>query len=389
MSIYKPRGSSFYHYDFTIERYRFAGSTKCHDERDAQAVEEGQKKDARELVDRLKAEGSQPLRLGAAASRWWNERGSTLADTTLKSALDRLVELMGADTFLHAIKDNDVSIFVQQRRKDVRRDRTLVGKDGRKKILYRPITATTVNRSVDLLRRIMNHARDNWNAAIMRPPKWRKHKLKEKRRHVREISKDEETRLDQAEAFDYAELRRFMTVTGLRRREALITWSQVDFELGVISVFAKGDQPRVIPMTAEIYAMLWRRRGQHATAVFTYKAHRTWKDRTRNGVELGDIIRGQRYPITMAGFGSNKQRRWKAAGVDARIHDLRHTAGMRTLRRTGNLKVVQTLLGHSSIKTTSEFYTTALVEDLRAAMEATSLAEIQAPRLLPFRKDLK
>jgi hypothetical protein len=33
--------------------------------------------------------------------------------------------------------------------------------------------------------------------------------------------------------------------------------------------------------------------------------------------------------------------RWKKAGVDARIHDLRHTTGMRTLRKTGNLQAAR------------------------------------------------
>jgi integrase len=54
--------------------------------------------------------------------------------------------------------------------------------------------------------------------------------------------------------------------------------------------------------------------------------------------------------------------------------DLRHTTGSRTLRKTGNLKVVQTLLGHSTIAITAEFYANVTVEDVRAAMEATAAA---------------
>jgi integrase len=63
-------------------------------------------------------------------------------------------------------------------------------------------------------------------------------------------------------------------------------------------------------------------------------------------------IKGQRYPITYYGIGSNK-RKWKKAGVDAKFHALRHTTGMRTLRKTGNLKVVQKILGHSDIAITA------------------------------------
>jgi len=320
------------------------------------------------------------LTLKIAASRWWNEHGSTLADKNLKSSLDRMVELIGPSVYLHAVSDDTVARFVVERRKDVRRDSTVTDKDGKKTIVTRAITPSTVNRSLDLLRRVMNRAFDNWNASIPRMPKWRKHRLKERRRHVRELTPSEETALDQVESFDYAELRRFMIVTGLRRRDALITWPQVDFELAVLRVITKGDQPRVIPMTKEIYAMLWRRRGQHAKFVFTYQARRAWRDRKRNGLTLGDLVKGQRYPITYAGLGSNK-RKWKKAGVDARIHDLRHTAGSRTTRARG-IKAAQILLGHTGIAVTSQFYSNISVEDLREAMEATAPREILPARLI-------
>ncbi|MET4716296.1 integrase [Bradyrhizobium japonicum] len=82
-------------------------------------------------------------------------------------------------------------------------------------------------------------------------------------------------------------------------------------------------------------------------------------------------MKGDRHPNTYYGIGSNK-RKWKKAGVDARIHDLRHTTGMRTLRKTGNLRVVQKILGHTDIAITAKLYTDATVEDMRAAMEATA-----------------
>ena len=83
-------------------------------------------------------------------------------------------------------------------------------------------------------------------------------------------------------------------------------------------------------------------------------------------------IRGQRYPITYWGLSTHRRRTFVKAGVNARWHDLRHTAGMRTVRATGgSLKAAQRLLGHSDIATTSRFYVDALVDDVRDAMEAT------------------
>lgn len=40
-----------------------------------------------------------------------------------------------------------------------------------------------------------------------------------------------------------------------------------------------------------------------------------------------------------------------------RMHKARHTAGQRVLDQTGNLKAVQSLLGHSDIGTTGNIYT--------------------------------
>jgi integrase len=379
MSLYRPKRSPFWHYDFRIDNYRFSGSTKLRNEDDAARFEEARRRDAQIIVDKIRAAGAEPLTLKAACDRWYSTHGASLADGKNKAILDRLVEIIGAKTYLHDINDDIVSRMVDERSKDVRRDST----DDKGRQLYRPITPTTVNRTLDQLRRVMRRARDNWNAAIIREPVWKKHRLKENKRPVREISASEESTLDQVEDPDFAELRRFAIITGLRRANLLLTWPQVDFELGVVRVITKGGVPRVLPLSAEAYAILWKRRGHHPQFVFTYKAKRAWKDRTRNGRALGDLVKGERYPITYAGLGSNK-RKWKKAGVVARIHDLRHTTGMRTLRKTGNLRVVQKILGHTDIAITAKFYTDATVEDMRAAMEATAPRQVEqtAPKAI-------
>jgi integrase len=82
-------------------------------------------------------------------------------------------------------------------------------------------------------------------------------------------------------------------------------------------------------------------------------------------------VKGERYPMTYYGIGTNRRRKWKKAGVDARLHDTRHTTGQRTLRATGNLKLVQTLLRHTEIRTTAKFYTDTTMADLRDGMERT------------------
>jgi HK97 family phage portal protein len=139
--------------------------------------------------------------------------------------------------------------------------------------------------------------------------------------------------------------------------------------------YAGGDEFRVA-MNTEVpgrgtvrISRVWAERGRHPTWVFTYVAQRNWKPSRR---APDGLIKGERYPVTYAGLTSHHRRAWVRAGVKARYHDLRHTAGMRTLRSTGNLKVTQKLLGHSDIATTSKFYVDALVDDVREAMETTA-----------------
>lgn len=360
---FRKKGSPFLQFDFEIDGYRFSGSTKCRNERDAQEVETAKRREAADLVDRFQREQRKPLTLDRACARWWSEHGQHLASPNDKHVLDRICEILGGATSLHEITDAKVSDLVAARRQDMRRDSTDKGRP-----VFRAIKAATVNSTVTLLRRVMRRARDNWRAALPTEPIWKKHFLKTTRRAVRELLPSEELALDAAEGFDFAELRRFAIITGLRRRNLLLTWPQVNFELGQITVMAKGGIPRTIPMTREIYAMLWRRRGHHAEHVWTAPAKATWQN-PRTGEQR---VLGQRYPITYYGLGTHKRRTWKRAGVTARIHDMRHTTGMRTLRRTGNLRLVQKLLGHTDIATTAKFYTDATLEDLRAGMEATS-----------------
>jgi integrase len=291
--------------------------------------------------------------------------GQFTKEADLQKALGCLCDQIGARRGLHTIRDDDVARAVAVRRKDLVR----AGRDSQGHQLYRPVSARTVNRTVTLLlKRVMFRARDAWSAVTMAMPHWGEHLLKEKKRPIREITLEEEARIETVERDDYRAIRQFATISGLRLREVLLTWSQVDFENSVVRIIAKGDEPRIIPLSREAYRLLWAERGRHPEFVFTFIARKT-----RTCPHTGQRYeRGQRYPITYHGLSTQRRREWKKAGVDARFHDLRHTAGMRTLRATGNLKTTQKLLGHSDISTTARFYTDALVDDVRAAMETTA-----------------
>jgi integrase len=213
----------------------------------------------------------------------------------------------------------------------------------------------------------MNRARKAWSAVIFSEPTWKEHFLSERKKPIREITVAEDARLDEVESREYAELREFAEIMGLRRKELLLTWPQVSFENATIAIIGKGGVPAILPLTRRAYEILWGLRGNDREYVFTFVAQRT-----RTCPKTGrEFVKGKRFPMTYYGIGTNRRRKWKKAGVDARLHDTRHTTGQRTLRATGNLKLVQTLLRHTEISTTARFYTDTTMADLRDGMERT------------------
>jgi site-specific recombinase XerD len=367
MSVYKHRDSPYWRYDFQLSNRRYYGTTavpKERPKREAEAFETAERRRAIELSDIADREDRAPMTLERACVRWWDEVEQYTAETDLKDALEWVCAQIGPRRLLHDIRNDDVAITVAERRKA----KVKAGRDDKGTQLTRPVSARTVNRTVTkLLRRVMNRARDSWDIVVIRMPEWGKHLLKEKKRPIREITLDEEDRIEDVDREGYRAIREFATLTGLRLREVLLTWPQVDFDNALIRLVAKGDVPRIVPLSRRAYAILWAERGRHSESVFTFVAART-RACPHSGQKY---VRGQRYPITYFGLTSHRRRSWPKAGVNARWHDLRHTAGMRTLRATGNLKAVQNLLGHSDIATTSKFYVDALVDDVRATMEKT------------------
>lgn len=364
MSVFRVRNSPYFQYDFRLKGHRFYGSTEETDEREARRFERDRKEEAKQFVKQALDAGRKPMTLGIAANRWWDEVGRHGSDPDLDRALGWLADQIGPDTLLHAVNDDVVSRAVEARRKCVMR----AGRDSKGVQLYRPLSARTVNKTVpSLLRRVMNRARDNWSVAILTPPRWKAHFLPERKRPVREITADEDKALDEVESREYALLREFAEIMGLRRRELLLKWTQVDFDQATIAIIGKGGVPAILPLSKRAYEILWGMKGHDKENVFTFVAQRTRRC-PKTGTEF---VRGQRYPMTYYGIGTNRRRKWVKAGVDARLHDTRHTTGQRNLRATGNLRHVQQLLRHTEIRTTAKFYTDTTMTDLRAGMERT------------------
>lgn len=365
MSVYRPKNSPFYHYDFQIGGHRFHGSTKCGAKREAEQVEAIERDKAAKLVDANLHSKTGPLTLDLAADRYWVEAGQYRANAKgLETDLAMVVKFLGPDTLLSDIGDDQIAKLVSWRRGHYRW--------GKKKFGY--ITPSHVNRSAtEVIQRVFTRAIKAWKIPLPNAPDWSQHMLAEPEERVRELRDDEDEIFTAVLREDYEELRKFSLASGLRMKESLLTWSQVDFAARVVIVTGKGGKIIRKPMTTAMREILIGRKGHHPIFVFTYKAVRTRQNR----------LRGERYPITRSGLKSH-WRRAKARGgiVDYRWHDNRHTFATNLLRTTQNLKLVKMALNHSKLETTDK-YAHVLDEELRAGMEAAEQNRVKKSRNNP------
>lgn len=124
--------------------------------------------------------------------------------------------------------------------------------------------------------------------------------------------------------------------TGLRKSEVLsLRREQVDFEKGSLSVLAKGDKRRLLYPSQSVMEML-RNIPNNDSDYFWLNGkgqphNKFWK-----------------YPWTKA---------LKIAGlpVNLRFHDLRHDSATRAYSASGDIYLVQQILGHSNITTTMRY----------------------------------
>jgi integrase len=358
MSVYRPKGSPYFHFDFQWRGDRFYGSTKRTNRREAEAVERAERERAKLEVAARRA-STASLKLDDVAGRYWTEVGQHHAggDNTLRD-IGRLVDYFGPTKLLTEITDDDVAKLVAWRRGHrVVRTRK---KRQRKEATEPPlITNATVNRSTtEVLKKLFTRAKA-WGVRFDREPNWKAHWLPEPQERVRELVGDEGARLEAATRSDYAPFFQFASASGLRLRECLLSWPEVDWDARQIKKLGKGGKLVTVPITSTIRAILWPLRGHHREQVFTYVAKRT----------RGRRVKGERYPLTYSGVKIVWRRLRKHAGVIGfRFHDFRHDLGTKLLRSTGNLKLVQKALNHADIKTTTK-YAHVLDQEVAAALE--------------------
>jgi integrase len=316
MSVYKPRGSALYVYDFWVGGRRFHGPTGHDKKRPAEAVEREKRAEAAGQKTAIR-----DVTLDDAVGAHWAIAKDRPSARMVEYQAENLVKGFGGATLIRHIDDAMVADYVARAR-------------GRKygKKIRKLISSAAVNRELALLRAILNRARRTRKATVQ-DIDWRAHWLREAPPRTRVLSDEEQRRLIDECADHLKPAVEFALMTGLRLGNTIgLEWSQVDFKARTMTFRAKGDRTLVLPITEPVLVILANQGPQDAGPVFRYKGEKITSWRTAwNGAK-------------------------RRAGVkDFRWHDLRHTAASRMVAGGADISAVQEVLNHSSIMVTRRY----------------------------------
>ncbi|MHC5034374.1 MAG: tyrosine-type recombinase/integrase [Planctomycetota bacterium] len=141
---------------------------------------------------------------------------------------------------------------------------------------------------------------------------------------------------------------------GLRIGEAVaLPISGIDSKQMLVRIVGKGDKERAVPLPASLLEAM--------RAFWKTHCHRTWLFPSRTG----------RRPLAKKTAGQAFRRARERARLDLRFtpHVLRHSYATRLIESGTPLPVVQTLLGHGSIRSTLRY--THLTAGLRRDVKGT------------------
>lgn len=347
MSVYKRKGSPYFHFDFVRAGRRFYGSTGVTTKRDAEAYERKIRADA--ALGRLDERAD--MTLDAAAERWWQERGQFLKSAPdVDRRLAVMVKLVGGGKMLSAIDSGVIAEAVQKRRGTATRRKRL------------PSSATVNHDVVRALRPVLRRAARTWKIPGLPAIDWGELLLAEPKPQAREFTAAEMARFMAALPEHWRDFAAFMAGYGPRLGEMFFRPSDVDVAGQRVTLRSrKAGDDHVIPLLPDDAAMLASRVSRAEAAGLDTVWFRA------RGRHLIALTYGQAQWALHKALGDAGLK----ASKGARIHDLRHHAGTAIMRATGNLQVARRLLGHASIQSTVR-YAHATEGDLRSGLESVS-----------------
>lgn len=360
MSVYLPKTSRFWAYDFRYKNVRYTGSTGVETKRKAEAVE----RHIREQAAQGLLDDAARMTLDEAAGRWWDEKGRTLkGGSRLESRMLRVIAVVGPAQPIGEITTAWLATAIEKRRGQTR---THSKEKGAK--TYLPSNSTVNRDMIDTLRPILNRARRAWGAKLPEID-WEALRLSEPKPKPKEL-KGGELDLVLAEVRPHwHDLVNFAARYGCRLSELWFSLDDLDVadhdDARVTLRERKGDDDHIIPLLPEDAAMLAGRLGRARAA----NIDTIWYREKRLKGPGGKVILRA---LTPAGAAIALRRAMVRSGLKAAkgmkgIHALRHHSAMQMLRGSGNLRVAQRLLGHADIKSTM-VYAHAIEDDVKAGL---------------------
>lgn len=148
--------------------------------------------------------------------------------------------------------------------------------------------------------------------------------------------------------------------TGIRATELCeLVINQVDMNNKKILIFGKGAKERIVPVSAQTAQALWK---YMATRPSDLGNDLLFVSKTGSRLERDDLCR----LITRLG---------KRAGVpNAHPHRFRHTFSINFLRNGGNMFVLQSILGHSTMSMIKKYLALAQADVEAGHKQASSVA---------------
>lgn len=318
MKIYQ-RGSMWYiYYSLHSRRYRYAVGTKAKAQEELARVKYEIKHSVhrphkRVIFDNLLKEYLEWARLNKRES-------SYMRDQTSKKSLLKFFQGRRIDR----ITELDVERYIVQRLDGILR---LEG-------FRKPhVSKATVNREVVMMKHMFKKAM-KWGYVRQNPVQ--DVKLLTETPRMRYVNADEWQRLLSVSTAESRDIFIFAANTGMRAGEIFnLKWVDIDWQQRQIAIpITKNNTPRIVPLNQVVYKLLVKRH-QYITSGFVFPG--------KDGNQRTTIKTAFKAACRRAGISN------------IRFHDLRHTFGTWLVNQGADIKTIQELMGHKSLKSTERY----------------------------------
>jgi integrase len=276
------------------------------------------KQQAQEFHDTLKTECWRVAKLGEKPKRKWQDA----VERWLLEKQDEKVTLKNDKGHLRWVHPYLFDRYLD----DVNRE--IIDKITRDR-LAEGVSHASVNRMLEVLRALLKRAERDWEW-IEKAPHVRM--LKEPKRRVRWLTREEANRLLIELPKHLAQMTRFTLATGLRATNvSRLEWAQVDMARHCAWIHpdqAKARKAIPVPLNAEAISVLKEQEGLHPDYVFVYKGK----------------------PVTQPNNHAWRKALIRAGIESFRWHDLRHTWASWHIQQGTPLYVLQELGGWASVE---------------------------------------